>query len=336
MSLSQTFKKSLAVAVLALAPALANANDNVLTVYTYDSFTSDWGPGPQVEKAFEAECGCDLQWVATEDAVGLLSRLRLEGSNSKADIVLGLDQNLISRAKNTELFIESATDLSKLSLPNGWSDTTFVPFDYGHFAFVYDSSKTTPPTSLKSLVEDADVSIVIQDPRTSSPGLGLLLWVKSVYGDQAGEAWEKLSKKIVTTTKGWSEAYGMFLEGEADMVLSYTTSPAYHMEAEGEFKYKSAPFSEGHYEQIEVAAKLKNAPNPALADQFLNFMVSDKFQSIIPTTNWMLPVAAAGELPAAFAKDKIHYPETSLSISSEDVAKNNSDWVDEWLEAVSQ
>ena len=35
-----------------------------LTVYTYDSFTAEWGPGPQVEKAFEAECGCDVRFVA--------------------------------------------------------------------------------------------------------------------------------------------------------------------------------------------------------------------------------------------------------------------------------
>jgi thiamine transport system substrate-binding protein len=47
-----------------------------------------------------------------------------------------------------------------------------------------------PPKSLKELVEgSADEKIVIQDPRTSTPGLGLLLWVKSVYGDKAPEAW---------------------------------------------------------------------------------------------------------------------------------------------------
>jgi ABC-type thiamine transport system substrate-binding protein len=48
----------------------------------------------------------------------------------------------------------------------------------------------------------------------------------------AGEIWEALADNIVTVTPGWSEAYGLFLEGEADMVLSYTTSPAYHLIAE--------------------------------------------------------------------------------------------------------
>lgn len=62
----------------------------VLTVYTYDSFSADWGPGPVVKKAFEADCNCELKFVALEDGVSLLNRLRMEGKNSKADVVLGL------------------------------------------------------------------------------------------------------------------------------------------------------------------------------------------------------------------------------------------------------
>ena len=101
------------------------------------------------------------------------------------------------------------------------------------------------------------------DPRTSTPGLGLVLWMKSVYGDGASEAWKKLSPRILTVTPGWSEAYGLFTKGEAEMVLSYTTSPAYHEIAEGSQRYKAAAFSEGHYMQVEVAGQTKKgAANP--------------------------------------------------------------------------
>jgi ABC-type thiamine transport system substrate-binding protein len=57
-----------------------------------------------------------------------------------------------------------------------------------------------------------------------------------------------------TVTQGWSETYDMFLEGEADYVLSYTNSPAYHMVAEETDRYQAAFFSEGDVTQIEVAA----------------------------------------------------------------------------------
>ena len=108
----------------------------------------------------------------------------------------------------------------------------------------------------------SDLSIVIQDPRSSTPGLGLLMWVKSAYGDEAAAIWEGLADNIVTVTPGWSEAYGLFLEGEADLVLSYTTSPAYHMIAEEDDSKVALPFREGHYMQIEVAGKLAATDQP--------------------------------------------------------------------------
>ena len=131
---------------------------------------------------------------------------------------------------------------------------------------------------------DPEQKIVIQDPRTSSPGLGLLLWIKAVYGDQAGEAWTKLSKRVLTVTPGWSEAYGMFTKGEAPLVLSYTTSPAYHMVAENTDRYRAAAFPEGHYMQIEVAGILKSSANKKLAREFLAFMTGPGFQDHIPQT----------------------------------------------------
>ncbi|MEF1214988.1 thiamine ABC transporter substrate-binding protein, partial [Vibrio alginolyticus] len=177
-------------------------------------------------------------------------------------------------------------------LPNGWSDTTFVSYDYGYFAFVYNKEKlANPPKSMKELVETRDdLKVIYQDPRTSTPGQGLMLWMKSIYGDDVTQAWQKLASKTVTVTKGWSEAYSMFLNGESDLVLSYTTSPAYHLIAENDSKFATANFAEGHYMQVEVAAKVKGAKNSELADQFMSFILSDEFQSAMPTGNWMYPV----------------------------------------------
>ena len=306
-----------------------------LTIYTYDSFTSDWGPGPKVKAAFEKECNCELNFVALEDGVSLLSRLKLEGKNTKADIVLGLDTNLTADAKSTGLFAPHGMIMKNSSLPSEWTDDTFLPYDYGYFAFVYDKNKLSkPPTSLKALIENEDSpKIIIQDPRTSTPGLGLLLWVKKVYGDKAEEAWKKLSPRIVTVSKGWSEAYGLFLKDESQMVLSYTTSPAYHIVAEKKENFAAAKFEEGHYQQIEVAGMIASSKQQALAKQFLSFMQSKNFQSIIPTNNWMFPAALpADELPEAFKT--LVDPAPALLFSEEDVAKNRKAWVKEWLNAL--
>lgn len=326
-----------AAIVLGLMPAVCAADEQKLTVYTYESFTAEWGPGPAVEKVFEAECGCDLEFVSVADGVALLNRLKLEGEGTEADVVLGLDTSLTYEAKQTGLFAPHGIDLKDVDVPGGFDDDVFVPYDYGYFAFVYDTQAVeNPPESLEALVGAGDdLKIAIQDPRTSTPGLGLLLWMKAVYGDRAADAWGRLRDKVLTVTPGWSESYGLFTSGEVPMVLSYTTSPAYHEIAEGTDRYKAAAFSEGHYLQIEVAARTVKAKDNPLAAAFLSFMTGPGFQDAIPETNWMFP-AGRTSAPLDPAFDRLVKPEKTLLLSPEEVAKNRKAWVDEWLSVMSR
>jgi thiamine transport system substrate-binding protein len=324
--------KYLTFAAATLAATAAMAETPELTVYTYDSFVSDWGPGPAIEKAFEETCACDLKLVGLGDGAALLARLKLEGVRSDADVVMGLDTSLIAAAKETGLFAETAVS-ADYALPIEWSDPVFAAYDWGYFAFVHNKDLVAP-TNFKALGE-SDLKIVIQDPRSSTPGLGLLMWVKAAYGDEAPAIWDALADNVVTVTKGWSEAYGLFLEGEADMVLSYTTSPAYHLIAEEDDSKAAVAFEEGHYMQIEVVGKLAGTDQPELADKFLNFMVSDAAQSILPTTNWMYPaVTPAAGLPAGF--ETLTTPAKALLVPAADVPAIRDEALAEWLKALSQ
>ncbi len=329
-------KLSLFLILIALMSLPARATET-LTIYTYDSFVADWGPGPKVKQAFEAECGCKVQFVGITDGVAILNRLKLEGAKATADLVLGLDQNLIAEAESTGLFVPNGIDTSNIKLPIAWTDKVFVPYDYGDFAVVYDSDKMkTPPASLDELVNgDPAQKIVLEDPRTSTPGLGFLLWMKAVYGDKAGDAWRKLSKRVLTVTPGWSEAYGLFTKGEAPMVLSYTTSPAYHVMEEKTDRYKAASFKEGEYLQVEVAGLLASSQHKDLARKFLSFMTGPTFQDLIPTTNWMFPAGKTSKpLPDAF--QHLVKPTVTLMLAPEEVAKNRKAWIAEWLDAMSK
>ncbi len=313
---------------------MAAAETPVLTVLTYDSFAAEWGPGPAVEKAFEATCACDLRFVTAGDGAALLARIKLEGAASDADIVLGLDTNLTTSAAASGLFAPHGQTIAN-TLPVAFADPLFLPFDYGYFAFIYDKTKlATPPVSFEALAA-SDIKILIQDPRASTPGLGLLMWVKAAYGDKSGDIWAALADNVVTVTPGWSESYTMFLEGEADMVLSYTTSPAYHLIAESDDTKAAAPFDEGHYLQIEVAGKVATTDQPALADQFLSFMGSEAFQALIPTTNWMYPAATpAAGLPDGF--DRLITPVKSLLMSASDAEAMRAKGIEEWQAALTK
>ncbi|MFM2389227.1 MAG: hypothetical protein RLZZ437_782 [Pseudomonadota bacterium] len=326
--------KTLLAAGLSLTAVPAIADTPVLTVLTYDSFTAEWGPGPAIEKGFEATCACDLQFVAAGDGAALLARVLLEGASSNADVVLGLDTNLTAAAADSELFAPHGQSPA-LTLPVAYDNPLFLPYDFGWFAFVYDNTKlSAPPTSFTELAA-SDLKIVIQDPRSSTPGLGLVMWVKAAHGDGAAQIWADLADNIVTVTPGWSEAYGLFLEGEADMVLSYTTSPAYHIGAEQDASKSAALFSEGHFLQIEVAGKLASTDQSALADAFLAYLAAPAAQAIIPETNWMYPAATPpGGLPASFST--LITPAKSLLWPERDVPAIRDAAVTEWQNSLSR
>ena len=304
-----------------------------LTIYTYDAFAASWGPAPKIKKAFEKEHNVTLKFVGLSSSIGALRKIQLEGKRTKADILLGLDTSIAQVAKKTGLFVLSDFNTSKLDLTAPYSDMIFTSYDYSFFAFVYDENKLKQvPHSFEALASmPKNFKIVIQDPRSSTAGLGLLLWIKSVYGDEAGDYWKRLAPHILTITKGWSEAYGLFLKGEADMVLSYTTSPAYHMVEENRTNIKAAAFIEGHYGQVEVAAVLKSSKHQTLAKQFLAFMHTQTFADIIPTTNWAYPVVKS-TLPKAF--ESLYKPKMMILMSGKKVEAQRKAIINEWLEAI--
>jgi thiamine transport system substrate-binding protein len=274
-----------------------------LVIWTYDSFNSEWGPGPDVASIFEEKTGVKIIWVSPGDAGEIVSKLLLEGKDSGADIILGVDQNLAPRVLDSGLLeayrpAGAENIFSELVLDAGFRLT---PFDYSYFAIVYDSEKLpVPPKSLEELTAPHfRQSLILLDPRTSSPGLGFFGWVKEVYGPGWQDYWRRLRPSILTVAEGWSSGYGLFTRGEAPMVLSYTTSPAYHLEYEDTEQYKAAIFTNGHPLQIEVAGLLAAAKNKDNAKRFLDFMLSPDFQSIIPLTNWMYPVTDI-PLPTSF------------------------------------
>ncbi|MDD0823503.1 thiamine ABC transporter substrate binding subunit [Mannheimia sp. AT1] len=313
------------LSTIALLSATAFANQPTLTVYTYSSFASKYGPAPKLEQNFEKECSCDLKFMPFDDSVTMFNRLRLEGAKTKADVVVGIDNFLQPEAEKSGLFSEHNANTT-LEL----KDKIFFPYDTGSYAFIYDKEKlANPPKSLKELVERQDLKVIYQDPRTSSVGRGFLLWMNHIYGEKTQEAWKTLAKHTVTVGKGWSETYGAFLKGESDLVLSYTTSPLYHQWHENTDKYVAAPFEEGHLVQVENAAIVKTSQQKELANQFLAFLHKPESQHIISYHNVMNPVLNEG-VDEAFSKMPTYKTIAFEQPSTETIQQWLSQWSKSW------
>lgn len=327
MKLSKLF--SLSSLFLALS---AFADSPTLTVYTYDSFTSEWGPAPKLEKMFEQQCGCDVKFMPFEDGVTMFNRIRLEGGKTKADVMLGIDNFVMPEAEKTGLFVPHQLETASLDLSQPWTNQTFIPYDFGEYAFIYHKQKVAhPPKSLKELVERQDLKVIYQDSRTSTVGRGLLFWMNHVYGESTETAWQTLAKHTVTVGKGWSETYGAFLKGEADLVLSYATSPLYHQWHENSEDYVAANFEEGHLVQTEVAAITQASKQPALARQFLAFLHQPEAQKIISFHNVMKPVVSSQADP--LFKTLPNYTQIRFQQPDTETVKK---WLATWQKAVSQ
>ncbi len=323
-------KSILAAVAATLVTGAAQAQ--TLTVLAPDYFASEWGPGPAIKAGFEARCGCTLDFRTGD----VLPRLQLDGARAGADAVIGLNTDMTLRARETGLFAPHGQDLAPLTVPVDWTDDTFIPFNWGYTAWVYDNTKLdNPPASFAELVAREDISLVWQDPRSSASGLALLLWVDQIFGDQAGAVWQSLAKRTVTVTAGWSESYGMFTAGEADMVLSYTTSPAYHIVAEEDLTKSAAIFDEGHYFMAEVAGVLANAAEPELARDFMAYILSPEFQEMIAYANWSYPSA----LPQAGWPDVMRdlpLPATALFLDETTAEGRRAPALDIWLQGMTQ
>jgi len=323
-------------ATLTATPAVEKEAE--LVIYAYDSFVAEWGAAPLVIPKFEDKHGIEVQVISVGDAGQVLNRAILERDDPKADIVLGIDNNMLSRALEEDV-LQPYRSPNLDTIPEELifdSTHAVTPFDYGYFAFVYDSEVLqNPPKSLEELTDPRfRKRIIVQDPRTSSPGLGFLLWTIAVYGEEYLEYWKRLQPNLLTITDGWDTAYGMFTSGEAPMVLSYTTSPAYHVQYEQTERYRAALFQEGNYLQIEGMGILKGAPHPAAARKFIDFILTEDFQAEIPLTNWMYPVDPDTATPDSFRFAP--KPERSLQLPAEEIRNNRDPWIDAWVKQVSR
>ena len=239
--------------------AAAGAETPVLTVYTYDSFVSEWGPGPAVEAAFEATCGCDLQFVARRRRRGAAgapaARRRADRGRCgprprhQPDRRGGGRHGPVRAARHRRPGARPAGRLGRrrCSCPSTGATSPS------------STTRTTlaePPASFAELAA-SDVSILIQDPRSSTPGLGLLLWVKAVYGDAAPAIWAGAVRQHRHRHQGLVRGLRAVPRGRGrhGAVLHHLArlSPDRRGRRRPRPRRRS---TEGHYLQIEVAGKL--------------------------------------------------------------------------------
>lgn len=328
MALIRVLLMGLACAFSLDALSSPRANQETLTVYAYDSFMAKDGLGPRILPLFEKTCACRVAIVSVGNAGRILSRVQLDEKRGKptAHVVVGLD------GPTWQLFAPYAADWGQWR-PKGYDKLKaearrkpgFLPFDYGLLGFMQDRRQLEklglrPPGSLKELFDPKwRRKLLMQDPRTSTPGLTFVLYVRQLFADEFGQVIRKLKPQWLTLSPGWDASYGLFLKEEAPLIWTYVTSQAQHSSKADERtvrRYESLVFEEGQPMQVEgaalVQATLRQPEQRKLAESFLEFLISEEVQRLVPVHNWMYPAREDVPLPPSFQSLPKHRKVVSL------------------------
>ncbi|MFW5828568.1 MAG: thiamine ABC transporter substrate-binding protein [Alkalispirochaeta sp.] len=302
-----------------------------LIIYTYDAFPE--GLEELIVSHFQQEYAVSATIERFQDTGGLFNEVMLTRGEGAADLVIGLDNTYIGRALEEDLFqptepAEIGAVREDLILDES---NRLVPFDYGNIVLNYDSEALPdPPTTWEELLDPSlRESIVLLNPATSSPGRNFLLLTIDQFGEDGYlDFWRELEPNILTITSGWSDGYGLYTQGEAPIVLSYETSPAYHIAFEDTDRYKNLILNGVGYAQIEVMGVLQDAPNAENAHRAVDFILSPEFQREIALNQFMYPVREDVELPDSF--QQLDRPEETAFIDVNTVDERYDAWLDEW------
>ncbi len=336
--------------------------DPKLTIYTYDSLLAD--PGYDFIEGFAnySEITVDeIQLVKFSDANTILSEVVLEKESPVADVIIGLDNVLVHKAKEHNVLevYESPvlTNISEDLISNLDPDHFLHPYDYGIIALYYKSENFNQSTldiletlTLEQIIsENLAAQLIVENPTLSSPGLGFLLWTIATYGDDQLDIpgilegdwrdWWQSTKDDLRITSSWGEAWVEWADAsqERPLMVSYGSSPAYSAVLYNDTTESAIVSHENNTQnawlQIEGIGLVKDAPHPDVAQDFIDWFLSPELQENIPTNNWMYPANTEIEIDPIFQANSIEPSSVTLLnnlITPTQIGDHLEQWQDDW------
>jgi thiamine transport system substrate-binding protein len=323
---------------LGLLTACGSTNEQTVRLLTHDSFVVS----EELVSALKADTGITLEIISGGDAGSIVAGAVLASGQPTADVLFGVDNTLLARALDADVFEEYTSPELVNIAPALVPDTRAVtPIDYGDVCINIDdrwfADQGIPaPETLEALTDPRYRGLlVVQDPATSSPGLAFLLATIARFDDQWPQYWQQLLDNDVLVSGSWTDAYfGAFTQagGDRPLVVSYATSPPAEIVYAEDPKPTTVSTSvmlDGCYRQIEYAGVLRGASNTAGAQQVIDWLLSTQVQTDIPLSMFVFPARSDTALPQVFVDFAADVP-SPLQLAPEVVAQNLSGWLAAW------
>jgi thiamine transport system substrate-binding protein len=338
------------LALLLIAPTIAQEESVTITVLTHDSFNVS----EDVLTSFEDDTGITVAILRAGDAGQVVNQAVLSAGNPLGDVLFGIDNTFLSRALNAEIFLPYQSPLLENVDEQFILDDEYrvTPIDYGDVCLNYDiayfeDNELAVPESLADLTKpEYQGSLIVQNPAISSPGLAFLLATVAEFGEPSDDNdysyldfWADLVENEVLISENWSTAYfGYFTQGSEDgtypMVVSYASSPPFTYSEDLDASTTASIVSSGMcFRQVEFTGILAGTEYEAEAQQFVDFMLSVEFQEDVPFQMYVFPVNLDAKLPELFA-EYAQIPEETAVLDYAAIEENRDVWIQAWLETV--
>jgi thiamine transport system substrate-binding protein len=322
------------------------AEGTTVQLVTHDSFNVS----EDVLADFTETTGIEVEVLRGGDAGQVVNQAVLSAGNPQGDVLFGVDNTLLSRALDEDVFVPYEAEGLDAVDPDLVLDGEHrvTPIDRGDVCLNYDKAAfagadVPVPETLEDLTDPAYAGdLVVENPATSSPGLAFLLATVAEFGEDGWLGyWEDLVANDVAVSSGWEDAYyGRFSgaagsEGDRPLVVSYASSPpAEVIFAEEELdEAPTGVIADSCFQQIEFAGVLDGTDAPEAARRLVDFMLSEAFQADIPLQMFVFPARGDVELPQEFTEYTV-VPDDPVTMDPARIDANREEWIEQWTRTV--
>lgn len=280
--------------------ARAQTGDRVVNLYSARHYDAD----NEIYQAFADATGIRVNLIEAE-ADPLIERIKSEGANSPADVLVTVDAGRLWRAEQAGLFQPVNSDVLKQAIPANLRHPEDLWFGFSKRARVimYDKNKVTPSelSTYEDLANPKWRGKILVRSSTNIYNQSLVGSILAANGAEKTEAWGRgfvanFARPAEGNDTGQIQAVASGL-GTLAIANTYylmrmmsSDKPEERAIAEKIGVFFPNQRDRGTHVNISGGGLVKTSPNKANAIQFLEFLVSPKAQEIFAKSNYEYPV----------------------------------------------
>jgi len=323
-------------------------SSDTLVVATYSSFIDavSTSPGGWIKQRFESEFDADLVWQTPPNELDQYIQRANADVEIDADVYVGLNVDSLIRLDENlqqDSLFAAAPDLDGTAdIKDGLNfdpQGRAVTYDTGYISLVWnataDGDEFVAPETFDGLLESEYAGdLIAQSPSSSATGRAFLLHTIQAKGEENYlDYWADLQENDVRILGSWGDAYSAYGNGEAPMVVSYSTDQVYANRAEQNMDRHQIRFlNDQGYANPEGMAQFANSDSPELARSFMEFMLRPEVQAEVAVRNVAFPAITDAEFGEQHAEYEQYaqVPPEAVSFSYDELRGNLQSWIEDW------